>query len=217
MGGEELLTRTVRTGDKFITYGNASKTVSNGYWTAEFNLKISSFGQNPKVAVFNSTKKLLVNLNKKETGIQSALTNYGTSYREAYDYFELSTSSIALLGVLLPIDRSGHLFRFSQIIRLTMRFRYINVYFGKRLETFMATLGEIFESQDSLETIIKYQNGTKGKYNMYQTGILYYNQMHYKTISYLLGWVLRLISVYLMHRTMKTKKIGWLSGWFIVY
>ena len=145
-----MSTRTVRNGDKFITYGNVSETVSNGYWNAEFNLKISSFGENPKVAVFNSTKKVLINLNKKEEGIQSALTTYGTSYRQAYDFFELSSASVAMLGVLLPIDRSGHLFRFSQIIRLTMRFRYINVYFGKRLETFMATLGEIFESQDSV-------------------------------------------------------------------
>ena len=65
--------------------------------------------------------------------------------------------------------------------------------------------------------IISYQNGSKGKYNMYETGILYYNQMHYKTVFYLMSWILRLLGAYLMHSTLKTKKIGWLSGWFIIY
>ena len=54
-----------------------------------------------------------------------------------------------------------------------MRFRYINVYFGKRLETFMATLGEIFEESDPKDRILNHQNGDKGKLNFYNTGILF--------------------------------------------
>ena len=50
-------------------------------------------------------------------------------------------------AALFSFDSSGILIAFSQLIRLLLLFRYINVFFGDLLENFMEALGEKLEVQ----------------------------------------------------------------------
>ena len=50
-------------------------------------------------------------------------------------------------AALFSFDSSGILVAFSQLIKLLLLFRYINVFFGDLLENFMEALGEKLEVQ----------------------------------------------------------------------
>ena len=70
-------------------------------------------GENPKLAIYNETKFVTLNLAKKESDLEAKLTLYGNTMGTLAGAFELATLVFSYSGILIPIDRSGYLFRFS--------------------------------------------------------------------------------------------------------
>ena len=108
-----LVSVTKRDQERLFTYANVSSSIDNGLWKGKFHLATETIGNTPKLAIYNETKFVLLNLAKKEDEIEKKLSLYGNFMGTLADIFELATLAFSFTGVLVPIDRSGYLFRFS--------------------------------------------------------------------------------------------------------
>ena len=115
-------------------------------------------------------------------------------------------------------DSSGVLMSFSQTLKLIARFRFINVFFGDLLETFLSTAGQGLDPKSILDrdSIIQNTVASRGKFAKYETPITTLDIYHYKTALYMFSFIVRLIEKIFIDiiRTSRIKKFGF---YFIFY
>ena len=73
------------------------------------------------------------------------------------------------------------------------RFRFVNIYFGDLLETFLAETGNSMDPTSIVEKnkIIENQVGSRGKFTLYNTPLSSLDVLHYKLIIYMFSWSIR--------------------------
>jgi hypothetical protein len=100
--------------------------------------------------------------------------------------------------------------RFMQILQLFNRLRYINTYFGKILSSFLEATGTISDDQTkNYNELENYGMGKwKGKMNKYSVHILFTNAFLLKTCLYLLSFLAKIFSEFLVRRMISAQKVN---------
>ena len=109
---------------------------------------------------------------------------YGAEVAEGLTFFE----------VLLSLRNTGMLMNFSYTIKFISKFRFISVYFGDLLESFLAGGGKGVElhSRQKKNLILENRTASRGKLALYKQGITTVDILHYKTILYVVSFLFRL-------------------------
>ena len=133
-------------------------------------------------------------------------TKIGTISSYSSTISELST----FVEISLGLGNSGALMSFSQTIKLLSKFRFISVYNGGLLEPFLAAGGASLEPATKLEKnkILNNTSSSRGKLTLYNKGVSTIDTFHYKTILYLISFLVRLFEKFLVERSKKKEKVN---------
>lgn len=208
--GSQLNSTTTKFQNRFITRANLTKKSETGYRDMEVAFVADSLGLNPRLGLNTSLPNMRVFITAEGDKLSSTMKEFTKSMGVSNSGFEIATSLLSFVTVVLPFDSLGCFFRFAQITRLIMRLRYINTFFGDKLEAFLESMDETFGASDQQNYVINNENGYKGKITDSKVGILFFNQMFMRLPLYFLSWFLSLVSsFFLMRMKSKMEIISW--------
>ena len=228
-GGGKIASRTMLTLDKQL--------ILMGNFTERENLTVD------KISVQVTAINSILNINAPEVGLSETplikpviivppVTNKAEKENSANQGETISGvsggTSTALTGLagfmgVLGADPSGTAIKFNQYLDFITRLRYINIFYGDKLEGFLGGMGHSKEltanTPKQRDRIIRLQNGDKGKFNKYSVKLDLDIRIVIKASILCLSWVLKLLAgcMLLKFKNSKEKKITKLGAYFIYY
>ena len=114
----------------------------------------------------------------------------GNFFRIAYPLAEYGS----LVAVFFNFDPSGHILRFTQVLKYIIRVRFFKIKYGIVLESFLREAGLSIEtpSKKDLDYIRLNSNGSKEKYTSERVPLDVFDACLLKTILYILSCLIKL-------------------------
>ena len=106
--------------------------------------------------------------------------------------------STGIIILLLGADPSGTLVKLSQYLKTYNKLYFINVNYGKRLDTFLSRIGDMFKTINDKEDLALNSINTRGKLSRAKVTIDFLKGFKDKVIIYIISWILRLFAARLI-------------------
>ena len=167
----------------------------------------------------NKDKTLEVKKSKFSPGAIENSKKVGAIMGSSSKYSVVAVEVASVGSGLLGLDSSGMFISFSQTLKMIARFRFIKVNFGKLLGTFLEKTGDALEPKATMEksSILDNQTGTRGKLSNYEKSLTTFDLFHYKIVIYMVSFLVRILSKYLVIKMKKNGKINKKLFYFVYF
>jgi hypothetical protein len=110
------------------------------------------------------------------------------------------TEALAMVGMAAG-PAGAAVMRFTQILKVYNRLKYIGVGYGKRLDDYLTTIGQIFNDSeqdlDKINQIIKSEGGYGGKVSRYRVFGEPFSVLGWKVYAYFATFILNIVAKFL--------------------
>ena len=108
------------------------------------------------------------------------------------------------------LDSSGHLLKFSEINKMFSRFRFLNIPFGKLTDTYFREASKKYDpsSSKSYDYIAYHSKGYFAKFNEEKSSLTIFENSMTDLIIYLVAWVLKFQSFFILWICSQTQNIS---------
>lgn len=136
--------------------------------------------------------------------------NLGATMSSTNTYTAAALESASLLLAFLSFDPSGSLLRFSQMVKIYCRFRFLNINYGAQLGTYFEYSAKKFDppTSKSLDSIIRHNRKYYGNLLWKYVALDIFEANPSRMIAFGVSWLLKIISnISLLVMTRKGKAI----------
>lgn len=148
--------------------------------------------------ITQNRKKLTVRNNKVALPEDKYKTKSGLalSIKDSARVALAATEGLSLLGMSSAGSSGSMVMRFTQILKVYNRLKYIGVHFGESLESFLTAIGEIFSDSETdpekIDTQRKIEKGWRGKISAFRVFGEFGSNLGFKLYVY---FVFKLIAI----------------------
>ena len=169
--------------------------MSSGTSFVDIELRINVLGSTGEVSLVEEKKSLRIFKEKEDSHTIFLAENISKYLGIVDNILEIMTYATSLCNIIFLFDPTGVLFRFPQVVRTLMRFRYINIQKGEQMRSFFSNMAEIHDPIGQKEYSFSISKGRLSEYKVSENIAL---QIPYKLGLYSASWLFK-ISLFVLY------------------